>query len=210
MVTSTFVSLVDFIGSFAFAISGALVAVRHRLDLFGVLVLSFAAATTGGIVRDLVLGATPPTALVDWRYAAIACGAGLLTFWRAAWVERMRHPVRFFDAVGLGLFAVLGTSKALASGLGPVGAVMLGILTGIGGGIARDLLVVQVPAVLVRGELYASAALAGALVVVAGQAWQWPPAPTAVGGAMLCLGLRLLAIHRGWRLPTARDASAPD
>lgn len=205
--TATFVTLLDFIGTFVFAISGALVAVRHRLDLFGVLVLSFAAATAGGITRDVLLGATPPTSLVDWRYFAVSALAGLLTFYRHAQVERMRNPVQLFDAVGLALFAVLGANKALAFGLGPVGAVMLGILTGIGGGIARDVLVAQVPNVL-RRDLYAVAALAGALVVVVGDALRWPAAPVAVAGALLCFGLRWLAIRRGWRLPVSGGGDA--
>jgi uncharacterized membrane protein YeiH len=202
--TSAFVTLLDFIGTFAFAISGGLVAVRHRLDLFGVLVLSFAAATAGGIVRDVLLGATPPTSIVDWRYLAVSILAGLLTFYRHQQVERMRNPVQLFDAVGLALFAVLGADKALAAGLGPVGAVMLGVLTGIGGGITRDVLVAEVPHVL-RRELYAVAALAGATVVVAGDAFGLPSAPVAVAGAMLCFTVRWLAIRRGWRLPVSGD-----
>lgn len=200
--TDTFITLLDFIGTFAFAISGALVATRHRLDLFGVLVLSFAAATAGGIVRDLLLGATPPASLVDWRYLAVSVLAGLVTFYRHAQVERMHNPVQLFDAVGLGLFAVLGADKALAAGLGPVGAVMLGVLSGVGGGIARDVLVAQIPNVL-RRELYAVAALAGALVVVLGNSFALPAAPIAVAGATLCFGLRWMAIRRGWRLPVA-------
>jgi uncharacterized membrane protein YeiH len=200
--TSAFVTLLDFIGTFAFAISGGLVAVRHRLDLFGVLVLSFAAATTGGLLRDVLLGATPPTSIVDWRYLAVSILAGLLTFYRHEQVERMRNPVQLFDAVGLALFAVLGAGKALAAGLGPVGAVMLGVLTGIGGGITRDVLVAEVPHVL-RRELYAVAALAGATVVVAGAALGLPSAPVAVAGAVLCFGVRWLAIRRGWRLPVS-------
>lgn len=198
-----FVSLLDFIGTFAFAISGALVASRHRLDLFGVLVLAFAAATAGGLVRDVMLGATPPASLLDWRYFAVSAAAGLLTFYRHAQVERMRNPVQVFDAIGLALFAVLGTGKALAFGLGPVGAVMLGVLSGVGGGIARDVLVAQIPSVLHR-ELYAVAALAGALVVVTGHALGLAATPTAIAGAALCFGLRWLAIRRGWALPLAR------
>ena len=202
--TTSLVSLLDFAGTFAFAISGALVAVRHRLDLFGVLVLAFAAAAAGGILRDIALGATPPVALVDWRYAAVSIAAGLLTFFRHAQVERMRNPVQLFDAVGLGLFAVLGTSKALQAGLGPRAAIMLGILTGVGGGVVRDVLVAQIPGVLKR-ELYAVAALLGAVVVVAGDRADLPPAPVAIVGAVLCFILRWLAIRRGWRLPVARD-----
>ncbi|MGB2787950.1 MAG: trimeric intracellular cation channel family protein [Dokdonella sp.] len=202
--TTSLVSLLDFAGTFAFAISGALVAVRHRLDLFGVLVLAFAAAAAGGILRDIALGATPPVALVDWRYAAVSIAAGLLTFFRHAQVERMRNPVQLFDAVGLGLFAVLGTSKALQAGLGPLAAIMLGILTGVGGGVVRDVLVAQIPGVLKR-ELYAVAALLGAVVVVAGDRADLPPVPVAIVGAVLCFILRWLAIRRGWRLPVARD-----
>lgn len=201
--TSTFVLLLDFLGTFAFAISGALVAVRHRLDLFGVLVLSFAAATAGGITRDVLLGATPPVALVDWRYLAVSAVAGLITFYRHADVERFRNPVQVSDAVGLALFAVVGASKALAAGVGPVGAVMLGVVTGVGGGVVRDVLVAEVPAVLQR-ELYAVAALAGALLLVAGRSLDLPPAPVAVAGAVLCFGVRWMAIRRGWRLPVAK------
>ena len=203
---STAILALDLLGTFAFAISGATAGVRRRLDLFGVLVLSFAAATAGGIGRDVLLGATPPAALADWRYLAVSVLAGLVTFYGYAQVERMRNPVQLFDAVGLGLFAVLGANKALAFGVGPVGAVMLGMLTGIGGGIARDVLVAQVPNVL-RRELYAVAALAGALVVVAGHALRWPAAPVAVAGASLCFALRWLAIRRGWRLPVSGDPS---
>ena len=195
--------LLDFVGTFAFALSGALVATRRRLDLFGVLVLSFAAATAGGMVRDVLLGATPPVAIVDWRYLAVSSAAGLLTFYRHAAVERMRNPVQMFDAVGLALFAVLGAGKALAAGLGPVGAVMLGVLTGVGGGIVRDVLVAQVPHVLQR-ELYAIAALLGATVVVVGHALGLPPAPTAIVGALLCFVVRWFAIRRGWHLPVAK------
>ncbi|MFA5683507.1 MAG: TRIC cation channel family protein [Lysobacteraceae bacterium] len=208
MTTLHFIALLDFIGTFAFAISGGLVAVRHRLDFFGVMVLSFAAATSGGILRDVLLPATPPVALVDWRYAAVSAFAGVLTFYNAAVVEKLRNPVQFFDAVGLGLFAVLGAGKAITYGMGPMGAVMLGVLSGVGGGVVRDLLVAQIPAILLR-ELYAVAALAGALLVVLGHVLGWPAAPTAIGGAVLCIGLRVLAIRRGWRLPVARDRRPP-
>ena len=199
--TSSFVTLLDFIGTFAFAISGGLLAVRHRLDLFGVLVLSFAAATAGGMTRDVILGVTP-VAVADWRYLALSLAAGLLTFFRHEQVERLRNPVQLTDAVGLALFAVIGSDKALMAGVGPVGAVMMGILSGIGGGIVRDVLVAQVPTVL-RYELYALAALAASVVMVAGHALGLPDAPVAVAGATLCFTLRWLAIRKGWRLPVA-------
>ena len=196
------VLVLDLVGTFAFAISGATMGVRKRLDLFGVLVLAFAAATAGGIVRDVVIGALPPAALADWRYLAVSLLAGALTFYAHERVERLRNPVQLFDAVGLGLFAVSGAGKALAFGLGPSGAVLLGMLSGIGGGIARDALVAEIPSVL-RRELYAVAALLGAACVVAGDLAGLPSAPVAVAGAVACFLLRYFAIRRGWRLPVA-------
>ena len=193
----------DLVGTFVFALSGALVGVRHRLDLFGVLVLSFVAANGGGVMRDTMIGATPPAALQDWRYVAISIAAGLLTFWRAGAIERWRNPVQTLDAVGLGVFAVAGALKAQAFGLGPVGAMLLGMLTGIGGGMLRDVLVAQVPAVL-KAELYAIAALVGAGVVVLGTAFALPVPWVVVAGVLACTGLRLFAIRRGWKLPVAR------
>ena len=193
----------DLVGTFVFALSGALVGVRHRLDLFGVLVLSFVAANGGGVMRDTMIGATPPAALQDWRYVAISIAAGLLTFWRAGAIERWRNPVQSIDALGLGVFAVAGALKAQAFGLGPVGAMLLGMLTGIGGGMIRDVLVAQVPTVL-KAELYAIAALAGAGVVVLGTALALPVAWVVAAGIVTCTGLRLFAVRRGWRLPVAR------
>jgi uncharacterized membrane protein YeiH len=200
---STPVLVLDLVGTFAFAISGATVGVRRQLDLFGVLVLSFAAATAGGIMRDALIGATPPDALADWRYLVVSVIAGLTTFYGYELVERLRNPVQMTDAVGLGLYAVSGTAKALAFGLGPTGAVLLGMLSGIGGGIVRDVLVAEIPTVMRRGELYAVAALFGAVVVVVGDALRWPATETAVAGALLCVVVRVLAIRRKWQLPVA-------
>ena len=196
----------DLVGIFVFALSGGVLAVRHRLDLFGVLVLACATAVTGGIVRDVLIGAIPPATLADWRYLATAIAAGVATFFWHGRIERMHNPVQVFDAAGLALFAVLGTGKALAFGLSPFAATLLGIITGIGGGIARDLLVVRTPVVLQQTELYAVAALAGGGIVAIAHALGWPQAPAMVVGALLCFGLRFMAIRRGWRLPVARGS----
>ncbi|MEO7062953.1 MAG: trimeric intracellular cation channel family protein [Dokdonella sp.] len=202
--------VLDLCGTFVFALSGATAAVRRRLDLFGVLVLSFVAANSGGIVRDVLIGATPPAAISDWRYLAASLVAGILTFWWAPLIEKLQNPVRMFDAAGLALFAVAGTEKALAFGLNPFMAALLGMLTGIGGGMARDLLLADVPMVL-RADLYAVAALAGAIVVVIGETLQLPSAVTVLAGALLCFGLRMMAVRRGWHLPIARgDMAAGD
>ena len=202
--TDNLLLLADLVGTFVFALSGATVATRRQLDLFGVLVLSFAASSAGGITRDVLIGATPPAALRDWRYLAVAMGAGLITFFWAPLIERLKTPVRTFDAAGLGLFAVAGAQKALDYGLHPVMAALLGMLTGIGGGMLRDVLLAEVPMVL-RADLYAIAALAGAAVVVTGEAMGLPSAAVMSTGALLCFVLRMLAVRRGWHLPVAGD-----
>ena len=199
----SFLTGLDFVGTFVFALSGAVAAVRRELDLFGVLVLSFVAASTGGILRDVLIGAVPPATLVDWRYLVIAVSAGLLTFYCPPLIQKLRNPVQLFDAAGLALFAVTGAQKALVYGLDAPMAALLGMLTGIGGGIARDVLLRDIPVVL-RAELYAVAALAGASIVVIGDALGTPPAATTLAGAAVCLGVRLGSLYWGWHLPKAK------
>lgn len=194
----------DIAGTFAFAVSGASAGVKRELDLFGVLLLAFAAAAAGGIARDVLIGAVPPAALSDWRYLATALAAGAITFWWHPIVDRLRNPVQLFDAVGLSLFAVAGAQKALAYGLSPLMAALLGMLTGIGGGIVRDMLLAGVPSVL-RSELYAMAALLGAFVVVGGDALELNAGMAAFLGAAGCFVLRLAAIRYRIRLPVSKD-----
>jgi uncharacterized membrane protein YeiH len=192
----------DLAATFVFAISGATQGVRKRFDLFGVLVLAWVAAVAGGMARDLMIGAVPPAAIANWRYLAVTMAAGLLGFFASDLIARLRTPVLLFDAAGLCLFAVTGTQKALAYGLSPLMAAMLGMVTCIGGGVARDLLTRQIPTVL-RSELYAVAALAGAGTVAVGFWLDLPRHPIALAGAAICLFLRLMSIYRGWRLPIA-------
>jgi uncharacterized membrane protein YeiH len=195
--------VLDLVGTFVFAISGASAGVRRGLDLFGALVLSFVAGNFGGITRDLLIGSVPPAAISDWRYLAVSLLAGVITFYWSSALGKLRSPVLVFDAAGLALFAVSGAQKALVFGLNPVMAALLGMLTGVGGGMMRDLLVAEIPTVL-RADIYAVAALAGAAVVVIGSQLGVPPIATAMIAAVLCFGLRLMAIHRGWHLPVAR------
>ena len=203
----TFLVVLDLAGTFVFALSGAMAGVRHRLDLFGVLVLAFVAGNAGGITRDVLLGATPPPAIGDWHYIVVSLIAGLLTFRWQRLVARLKSPVLIFDAAGLALFAVTGAQKALAFHLNPLAAALLGALTGIGGGMVRDVLVTEVPTVL-HADLYAVAALAGAAVVVIGDRLVLPSVVGVIAGAALCFGLRLTAIWRGWQLPVARQPAA--
>ena len=195
----------DLIGTFVFALSGAVAGVKERLDLFGVFVLSFAAASAGGIMRDLLIGAVPPAAISDWRYLGVSLLAGLVIFYwfpRSERLPKLRNLVLIFDGAGLAVFAVAGAQKALGYGLNPLMSALLGMLTGIGGGMLRDTILAQVPAVL-RSELYAVAALAGASVVVVGHVLNFPPTVMAIAGALLCFKIRLIAIRRGWSLPVA-------
>jgi uncharacterized membrane protein YeiH len=202
IVVNTLLVAFDLGGTFVFALSGATVGVKHRLDLFGVLVLAFAAGNSGGIARDVLIGAVPPAAIIDWRYIAVSMLAGLVAFYRYRIINRLSSPVLVFDAAGLALFAVSGAGKALAFNAGPYAATLLGMLTGIGGGMVRDVLVGEIPTVL-RTELYAVAALVGAAVMVIGQMLRLATPVAATAGAVLCFGLRFIAMRRGWQLPTA-------
>ncbi len=197
---ATLLVALDVGGTLVFALSGGLAGVRNRLDFFGIMVVSFAAGNFGGITRDLLIGAVPPSAIRDWRYLVASIIAGAITFFWHPAVERAHKAVLVFDAAGLALFAVAGAQKALAFGISPVMAALLGMLTGIGGGIMRDLLLTEIPTVL-RSEIYAVAALAAAAVVVAGHLLTLPSAPVAVAGAVLCFAIRMIAVRRSWHLP---------
>ena len=193
---------IDVLGVFVFGLSGGLVAVRKQLDVFGVAALSLAAGLGGGVVRDLLIGAVPPAALRDGRYVSAALIAAAVTFVAHRQLERLGPAVRIFDAIGLGFFAVAGTSKSLNAGLAGFAAVGLGVVTAIGGGVIRDLLAGEVPLVL-RREIYAVAALLGAVVVAAAYSVDaYGPVPAA-GAVVLTFVVRLLAMRRDWNAPTA-------
>lgn len=205
------IQALDLVGTFVFALSGAVLGTRRNMDVFGVLVLAFVTAASGGILRDLLLGAVPPDSIASWHALAISTAAGLLAFWLQAPISRLRRPVLILDAAGLGVFAVAGTYKALAYGLTPPMAALLGMISGIGGGMVRDVLTARVPVVL-KAEIYAVAALAAALVVVTGHWLGLSPALVSLPAIALCLALRMVAISRGWRLPSrppADPASGP-
>jgi len=206
----TLVLALDLCGTFAFALSGAMAGVRRRLDVYGVLVLAVVTSTFGGIGRDLLIGSVPPAALIDERYFAVSLLAGLIAFLWSPAIEKLRNPVRLLDAAGLAFFCVAGAQKALAFGLSPAMAALLGMLTGIGGGMIRDVLLAEVPAVLRRTELYAVAALAGSALVVVGDLLFAAPVPIAIAAGILCFGIRVLAIRRGWRLPIAPGSPPPN
>jgi len=200
---SPFLVALDLLGTFVFALSGAAAGVKNKLDLFGLMVLAFAAGNAGGITRDLLIGAVPPAAISGWHYLGVSLVAGLAAFFWYPDIDKWRRPVLLCDAAGLALFAVTGTQKALAVGLNPVMAALMGMLTGIGGGMLRDVLVNETPTVL-RADLYAVAALAASAVVAAGHVLNYPVFAVVITGALLCFWLRVMAIFQGWHLPLAR------
>ncbi|MFI7518193.1 trimeric intracellular cation channel family protein [Micromonospora globbae] len=202
MTTSTALLIADLVGVAVFAASGASAAVAKRLDLFGVVFVGFVAALGGGIFRDLVVDEVPPLAFADWRYATAAALTAAAVFWLHPQLARLRTTVLVLDAAGLALFTVTGTLKALDAHVPPFGACVIGMLSGIGGGLGRDLLTGEIPVVL-RREIYAVAAFAGAVMVaVLHGAGQVGPLPLAVA-AVLIFVLRLVALRRRWAVPVA-------
>jgi uncharacterized membrane protein YeiH len=199
----TLVLVLNLAGTFVFGLSGGLAGVRAKLDVFGVVVLAVVVGLVGGITRDLLIG-IPPQAFRDTRYLAAASAAGVLTVAAHPLLGRLERPILLLDAAGLALFCVTGASIALDHGVGPVEAVVLGAITGIGGGVLRDVLLGQIPVVL-RAELYAIPALIGATVVVVAfesntQSFVWP-----IVGAVACFAIRAVGVQRGLDLPRPRD-----
>lgn len=198
----TLFNVLDLAGTFAFAISGAVAARNRGLDWFGVIVVAFAVACGGGVLRDLCIGAVPPAGLADWRYLAVALGAAFMTMGANAWVIRLAHPVILFDTVGLGIFAVTGAQKAMLYGHNAEVAVLLGLVTAVGGGVLRDVLLNRVPVILER-EIYALAALLGAVIEVAGAHLGWESSARTWVALGTCIALRYLSLRFGWHLPRA-------
>ena len=194
-------NFLDLAGTFVFAISGAAAARQRGLDLFGICAVAFTVACGGGIIRDLCIGAIPPAGLTNWHYLVAAIIATGLTVGLYPFVQRLNQPVLFFDALGLSLFAVTGAQKSLAFGHNAEVAVLLGITTAVGGGVLRDILLNRVPVILEK-EIYASAALIGALIVVVGNYLKWLSSDwDSIIALIICFGLRLLALRYHWNLP---------
>lgn len=196
--------ILDLVGITAFAASGAVAGVQARLDVFGVCVLGATTALGGGVLRDVLLGITPPTSVSDWRYLFTPIVVSLLVFRFHPGVARLRRTMLALDAAGMGLFATGGAATALSHGAGAVAACVIGMTTAIGGGALRDLLLREVPIVL-RREIYALAALAGSVVLVASTAAGLRPGIAAVIGTVLATGLRGVALLRHWNAPVPRQ-----
>lgn len=198
----TFYYFLDVTGTFVFAISGATAAKQRGLDLFGICAVAYTVACGGGIIRDLCIGAIPPAGLTTWYYLVAAMIAAIMSIGLYPIVERLNRPVLLFDAAGLSLFAVTGAQKALSYGHNAEVAVLLGIITAVGGGVLRDILLNRVPVILEK-EIYASAALVGALIVVLGSYIKWLSNDwIAIIALVVCFTLRMLALRFHWNLPS--------
>jgi uncharacterized membrane protein YeiH len=193
-------TFLELAGTSAFAISGAAAGRDRRLDWFGVLVVAFVVACGGGVLRDRCIGAVPPAGLTDWRYLAVAIAAALLTMIANPLVVRLAHPVTLFDSLGLGLFAVTGAQKALIYGHNAEVALLLGVVTAVGGGVLRDVLLNRVPIILER-EIYALAALVGAAIEVFGERFGWMSIGRTWIALISCFVMRYLALRYKWNLP---------
>jgi uncharacterized membrane protein YeiH len=193
--------VVDLLATFLVALEGGSAAVLGHLDVFGVLVLAFVSSLGGGIVRDVLIGAVPPNAIRDWRYAAMGLLGGVcILFSFRAFTGMPAGLLIALDAAGLALFAVAGADKALEFGIHPLLAVLMGCITGCGGGVVRDLLLTRVPAVL-RADVYATAALVGAAIAVVLLRAKVPRVWAMSAGAVACFVLRMVAVARHWQLP---------
>jgi uncharacterized membrane protein YeiH len=195
--------MLDLAGTFVFAVTGALVAVRGRLDLFGTLVLASATGLGGGIIRDVLLGDVPPNGLTAWRFLLACALAAVVAFlWHPAF-SRWEGVLLGLDAAGLALFCVNGALVARDAGLDVVPAALLGMITGIGGGIVRDVLANRVPVVL-EGGWYAVPALVGATWTAFADYEGWPTALVIGPALVVVFGWRVLAVRRGWTPLPAR------
>jgi uncharacterized membrane protein YeiH len=201
----TLLLVLNLVGTFVFGLSGGMTGVRVKLDLFGAVVLAAAVGLAGGIIRDLLIG-IPPATFRDWRYLAVVGGAGLLTSLAHPALNRLQRPIQAFDAAGLALFCVTGAATALAHRLGVAESVILGAITGIGGGMVRDILVREIPTVL-RGGLYAIPALVGAGIVVAAYKAGEHTVTFPIIGAAVCFLMRMAGLRYDLGLPGAADVA---
>jgi uncharacterized membrane protein YeiH len=192
--------ILDLVGTAAFAASGAWVGVRKHMDLFGVLVLGMVTAVGGGTLRDLLLGDLPPFSLTNETYIYIAIAVSLVVFANRNRFKAFEKPLLYFDAIGLGTFVVIGTTKALDFQMGLLGAVLMGVMTGTAGGVMRDIMANQVPLIL-RREIYASACIVGGILLVALEHYGATRPVAALLAAVTVIVVRLLAIHFEWALP---------
>ncbi|MEV0621553.1 trimeric intracellular cation channel family protein [Nonomuraea sp. NPDC050404] len=198
--------ILDLAGIFVFALSGALMGVRKRLDVVGMGVLAEMTALGGGVVRDLILNVRP-AAFQSLGYVLVPVVATVIVFFWHPHVARVMPAILVLDAAGLGLFCAVGTGKAMEYGLNPLHAALLGVTTAVGGGMLRDVLAGEIPTLLYDRQLYALPALMGSGVMAGLSSYGLHGWPATLAAAVLAFGLRLAAMRRNWRAPLARGLS---
>lgn len=198
----------DLSGTFVFGLNGALTAMEAEdLDVVGVVVLAVITALGGGITRDVLIGYLPPAAFRDWRYMAVGGGAGIAAFFaRRLWL-RLQRSITVFDAAGLALFCVTGTTTAFAAHLGPFQSVVLGTITGVGGGTVRDVVVRRVPTVLSSG-LYAIPAACGATLTAVALELHFYSGGIAAAAAAVCFSIRMLGVRFNLNVPVSHPIAS--
>jgi uncharacterized membrane protein YeiH len=208
--TQTALWVLELIGIFVFAISGALTAIQRDFDAVGILILAEVTALGGGVVRDLIIGDTPPGAFRDVWLLLVPLAAATVAFFAHPVVERLTFGILLFDAAGLGLFCVTGTLKALDHGLGPVQSAVLGVTTAVGGGLLRDVIARQTPALFrVDSDLYSIPAMLGAAAVTVAHRLELPMPVAAPAAALFVFAFRVVAMVRHWTAPRAWNRRGP-
>lgn len=197
----------EIVGTVSFAVSGAMTAIKHRMDMFGVMILGIITSVGGGVIRDLILGITPPGTFTDPTYALIAATTSLIMFLPAVrqllnkhqWLYD--HILRIMDSVGLGIFTVVGINVACEGEYGSNVFLLLfvGVITGIGGGVLRDVLAGDTPYIFVK-HFYATASLIGAACYIAVHKFFGDSLAMIIGASVIVV-LRLIAAHYKWSLP---------
>lgn len=207
----TLITVLDLFGVAVFAVTGALVASRKQMDIVGFALLATVTGIGGGTLRDLVLGMTPVFWVHQPIYVGVCVGVAAIAFFTSHVPESRYRLLLWLDALGLSFFCVVGAERALEGGAGAFIAIVMGVITATIGGVIRDVLGGEIPMIL-RKEIYATAAFAGAAVFVGGAMSGLPPAGAALAGFAICLAIRVLALQRGWSLPVyrARPGRAPD
>lgn len=199
--------VLDLLGTLAFALNGAMTAIKYaRVDIVGVLTLGMITALGGGFIRDILIDDLPPTTFMDWRYLAVAAAASLIAFFLGSRLDKLAYTINVLDAVGLSLFALTGTLKGLAFGLGPVQSAILGVITAVGGGTLRDIMIQRIPAIL-HTELYAIPAAVAAAITVAIMAIDSVNVLWVMTGALVCFAMRLVGIHFDLHAPKPRNVT---
>jgi len=201
-----FISILDYLGTVAFAVTGASKAITHKADIFGIIVLATVVGVGGGVTRDVIFGRFP-TAFSDPIYISLTVGTGIVMFFLFSYLKKKMNIWLIFDAIGLGVFSIIGASIAYQIvGLEFLPMIFAGMITAIGGGILRDVFVREIPIVFVK-EVYAVASIIGIVIFYGLLSFDVDVQISSVIGIIAATGIRLLAMKYNWNLPKVRESN---